>query len=115
MELNFYGVIRKLVMTPKAWKTFQQLRKLTFEVERSVNKVEVRQAVEKIWNVKVDKINIMNMPDSSGVFARRKYVKPGMKRAIVTLRAGYTINLPGEAMQSATAFNTQDVAVEREG
>ncbi|MBM3894069.1 50S ribosomal protein L23 [Candidatus Dependentiae bacterium] len=114
MELNSYGVIRKLVMTPKTWKNFQKLRKLTFEVERCVNKVEVKQAIEKIWDVKVDKVNIINMPDSSGVFARRRYVKPGVKRAIVTLREGHSINLPGEAMQSAAAFDSQDV-VEREG
>jgi len=116
MELNFYGVIRKLIMTPKSLHTFQTLRKLTFEVERGVNKIEVRQAVEKIWNVKVEKVNVINMPDIAGVFSRRRYVRPGTKRAIVTLRPGYSIDLPGELMSAAPAVDNQDVvAAEREG
>jgi large subunit ribosomal protein L23 len=114
MELNVYGVIRKVIMTSKSWHTFQTQHKLTFEVERSVNKSVVRDAVEKIWDVKVEKVNIINTPDHSGVFARRKYVRPGNKRAIVTLKPGYKIDMPGE-MMSAGSMESHSTSVENEG
>lgn len=101
MELSVYGVIRKVIMTSKSWHTFQKQNKLTFEVERNVNKSVVREAVEKIWDVKVEKVNIINTPGRSGVFARKAYVRPGNKRAIVTLKPGYKIDMPGEMVSSA--------------
>lgn len=106
MELNVYGIIRKVIMTSKAWHTFQTQHKLTFEVERSVNKSVVRDAVEKIWDVKVKKVNIINTPPHSGVFARRTYVRPGNKRAIVTLKPGYKIDMPGEMSTGLTGSRT---------
>ena len=108
MELNFFGVIKRIVMTGKSWETFQALHKLTFEVARDVNKSVVKEAVEQIWKVKVEKVNIINTPDHSGVFARRKYVRPGIKRAIVTLKPGYRIDMPGEAL-TAGSVNGRDV------
>lgn len=115
MELNHFGVIKRMVMTGKSWHAFQAQNKLTFEVAREVNKTVIKDAVEQIWKVKVEKVNIINTPDHSGMFARKSYVRPGLKRAIVTLKSGYRIDLPGEAMTSGSVGDRDVTSSENEG
>jgi large subunit ribosomal protein L23 len=73
---------------------FQKLGKITFEVNASANKISIRRAVEKIWDVKVAKIQVMNVHGKSKTFARRSFQTPDWKKAIVTLQKGYKIDLP---------------------
>ena len=103
MELNVYDIIKKAVLTPKSWELLQKLGKLTFEVHCAANKSVVKDAVEKIWNVKVDKVCIMNVRGKNKVFARRQFSSSDRKKAIITLKKGYKIELPGqfEAMGAA--------------
>lgn len=67
--------------------------KYTFWVSTDANKVEVRQAVENLFKVKVEKVNTMN------VNGKRKRVRhfvgrtPDRKKAIVTLREGDKIEI----------------------
>jgi large subunit ribosomal protein L23 len=98
MELNRYGIIRKFVVSSKSWRTFKELGKVTFEVDRGANRSMIREAVEKIWNVRVEKVCVHNRPVKTGVSARRKYTRLGQKHAIITLKPGYKIDLPGESL-----------------
>lgn len=67
----------------------------TFRVHASASKPEIHDAVEKIFNVKVDKVNTLNRKGKrkrnrrTGVLGSR----PDTKRAIVTLAEGQTIDL----------------------
>ena len=67
----------------------------TFRVHASASKPEIHDAVEKIFNVKVEKVNTLNRKGKrkrnrrTGVFGSR----PDTKRAIVTLAEGQTIDL----------------------
>ena len=67
----------------------------TFEVAKAASKPEIQDAVEKIFNVKVVKVNTLNRKGKrkrnrrTGVFGSR----PDSKRAIVTLAEGQTIDL----------------------
>ncbi len=67
----------------------------TFVVHPDANKVEIRQAVESIFNVRVVKVNTLNRPGKrkrnrrSFTFGKR----PDTKRAVVTLHAGDRIDL----------------------
>jgi len=67
----------------------------TFVVDPRANKVEIRQAVESIFNVRVEKVNTLNRPGKrkrnrkTGGFGQR----PDSKRAIVTLAPGERIEL----------------------
>lgn len=115
MELNRFGVIKRIVMTGKTFHAFQTQNKLTFEVARDVNKTVIKDAVEQIWKVKVEKVNVINTPDHSGVFARRRYMRPGIKRAIITLKPGYRIDMPGEAMTSGSVSDRDVTSSENEG
>ncbi len=94
MELNIYDVIKRSITTPKSIDLQKRLGQLTFEVNKVANKIMVRNAVEKIWNVKVDKVRIVNLKGKNKEFARKTFKSPGMKKAIVTLKQGNTIDLP---------------------
>lgn len=65
--------------------------KYVFKVHRKANKVEIRQAIEELFKVKVVDVNTMNYEGKKkrmGVFIGRK---SSFKKAIVTLKPGETI------------------------
>ena len=67
----------------------------TFKVHRDANKVQIRQAVEAIFNVRVDKVNTLNR-QGKAKRNRRSFTighRPATKRAIVTLVEGDSIDL----------------------
>ena len=103
MELNIYDVIKRPIVTSKSVELFRKLGQITFEVNTSANKVMIRNAVEKIWNVQVADIRVINLAGKNKVFARREFTSPDKKKAIVTLKKGYKIDIPGmfEAVGSA--------------
>ncbi len=67
----------------------------TFVVDPDANKVEIRQAVEAIFDVKVTKVNTLNRKGKRKLNRRsRTYGKrPDLKRAVVTLAEGQSIDL----------------------
>ena len=89
-------VLRHGVLTEKSMK-LQEYNQYTFKVALEANKIDVRRAVEQMFNVKVASVNTMRMPGKPKMF-RRKGVAPRpqpareWKKAIVTLRPGYTID-----------------------
>jgi len=66
-----------------------------FVVDPKATKIEVRQAVEQVFNVTVTKVNTLNRKGKATRNRRTNIAgsKPDTKRAIVTLKAGDTINL----------------------
>jgi len=89
-------VLRHGLVTEKTVR-LQDQNKYTFKVALEANKIDIRRAVETIFNVKVVSVNIVRMPGKAKMF-RRKGAAPRpqeareWKKAIVTLREGYTID-----------------------
>ncbi|MHB1497226.1 MAG: 50S ribosomal protein L23 [Acidimicrobiales bacterium] len=85
-------VVIKPVVSEKSY-TLSEKGVYTFIVPASVNKVEVRRSVEKVFNVRVVKVNTLNRPGKrkrnrrQATFGKR----PDTKRAFVTLASGQTI------------------------
>ena len=84
-------ILRPLVLTEKGESQREELNKLFFEVAMKANKVEVRQAVEKLFNVKVADVNTMIVRGKPGRIGRKATKRPNWKKAIVTLHEGDTI------------------------
>jgi large subunit ribosomal protein L23 len=89
-------VIRHGIVTEKT-VALQQQNKYTFRVAVEANKIDVRRAVEKLFNVKVISVNIMRMPGKQKVIRRKGAAPREMgsrewKKAIVTLAAGQSID-----------------------
>lgn len=70
-----------------------ELNKFTFKVNNNADKVSIKESIEKIFNVKVKSVNILNLKGKSKIFKGRKGTRSGYKKAIVTLNAGQTIDL----------------------
>ena len=89
-------ILRHGVLTEKTVK-LQEQNKYTFKVALEANKIDVRRAVEELFNVKVISVNMIRMPGKAKMF-RRKGAAPRpqqareWKKAIVTLKPGYTID-----------------------
>jgi large subunit ribosomal protein L23 len=65
--------------------------KYTFRVARAANKIEIRQAVEKLFKVNVRAVHVMNFPGKLRRMGRYAGRRPDWKKAIVTLKQGQTI------------------------
>ncbi|MFA5276483.1 MAG: 50S ribosomal protein L23 [Candidatus Omnitrophota bacterium] len=93
-EVNtVYTVLKSALITEKATKDAAK-RKHVFIVDKNANVIEIKKAVEKIYKVKVSKINTIVM---KGKVKRVKWNQPGKtssyKKAIVTLKQGFEIKL----------------------
>ena len=90
---QYYDVIRKPLVTEKSTSMHERCNQYCFEVAIGTNKVEVRKAIETLFSVKVEAVNVLRMPSKH----RRMFGRPGAtrpwKKAIVTLRQGDTIDL----------------------
>jgi large subunit ribosomal protein L23 len=69
------------------------LRQYAFNVKKTANKDLVRKAVEHIYNVKVEKVRIANVPAKKRRMGKVVGKKSGYKKAIVTLREGFNIEV----------------------
>ena len=63
-------------------------KKYTFEVAKSATKIDVAKAVEKLFEVKVAKVNTMNVKGHKRTYGRVSGYKSDWKKAIVTLTEG---------------------------
>lgn len=89
---NLYEVLRRPLVTEKG-AVLQMGGKYTFEVDKGANKVQVKQAVEKAFKVKVTAVNVMMVPGKERRVGRRMIHTPSWKKAIVTLQSGDKIEL----------------------
>ncbi|NLW40351.1 MAG: 50S ribosomal protein L23 [Tissierellia bacterium] len=81
---NPHDIIIKPIITEESMNAMAD-KKYTFQVDKKANKSEIKKAIEKIFDVKVKKVNTMNMQGKEkrmGVHVGRR---PSWKKAIVTL------------------------------
>ncbi len=83
-------VLSNFYISEKA-NNLMNLNQYVFRVTRRANKSEIRKQVEKTYKVKVTRVNIVNMPEKSRNVGRHAGIKPGFKKAIVTLAEGDVI------------------------
>ena len=90
MAANPRDVLLRPLITEKTSLMMQE-NKYTFKVPVTANKTEIRQAVEKIWNVKVLAVTTVNIPGKTKRRGNMVVKTSGYKKAIVKLAAGQTI------------------------
>jgi large subunit ribosomal protein L23 len=89
---DYTDIIIKPVVTEKSMNLLAD-NTYTFIVDKKANKTEVKNAIEKLFEVKVEKVNTMNIkgkPKRVGKFEGRR---PNRKKAVVTLKPGHKIRL----------------------
>ncbi len=90
---QYYDVVRRPVVTEKSAGVQEAKNQDTFEVHKAANKIEVKKAVETLFSVKVEAVNIITMPAKRRrVFGRPGHT-PAWKKAVVTLKDGDSIDV----------------------
>ena len=86
------SIILRPIITEHSYDAMEQ-NKYTFEVAKNANKVEIAKAIEELFNVKVVKVNTLNVKPKT----KRVRVVEGLtrtwKKAVVTLKDGDTIEI----------------------
>ena len=91
-------IIKKPLITEKATSASEKMNRFTFEVDRKANKIEIKNAVEKMYGVHVTDVRTSNY---GGGKSSVKYTNKGIveqkskqwKKAVVTVADGKTIDL----------------------
>jgi large subunit ribosomal protein L23 len=90
--LKHYDTIIKPVITEKATLLSEQ-NKVVFRVPLTATKVEIKDAVEKLFNVKVGAVNTLRRKGKTKHFRGVEGKRSDTKNAVVTLLAGYSIDV----------------------
>ena len=88
-----YDVIKRPVVTEKTNIQKEEANQITFEVDRKANRVEIRRAVERIFNVRVAGVRTMQIKGKVKQRGRIVGKRRNWKKAIVTLMPGERIDL----------------------
>ena len=88
---NYLDIILAPVITEKS-ANMEAEGKYAFKVANKANKIEIKQAIEKKFNVKVEKVNIVNSHPKHKRVGRYEGMTSRYKKAIVTLAKGSTIS-----------------------
>ncbi len=86
-------IIIRPVLTEKTYRLQAENNQYVFEVARDANKVEVKKAIEELFRVNVEKVQIINVKPKPKRLRRAPGKTRAWKKAIVRLRKGETIPL----------------------
>lgn len=89
--MTAYDIIKKPVITEKTELLRRDFNKYTFEVHVKANKIQIKKAVEEIFNVKVVDIATLNIKPITKRHGMKLYKTQAKKKAIVKLADGNTI------------------------
>jgi large subunit ribosomal protein L23 len=97
------SIILRPILSEKRTMLSDSLNKYVFQVEKTSNKLEIKNAVEKKFNVRIKKVSTMNFKGknknvtikSSGHVLRTSGNRSSWKKAIVTLEEGFKIDMLG--------------------
>jgi large subunit ribosomal protein L23 len=92
--MNSFEIIKTVRMTEKGTTQGEKYNQYTVVADRRANKIQIRQAVQELFKVKVIQVNTINV---RGKYRRQRTIQagkaPDWKKAIVTLKAGDKIVL----------------------
>ncbi|HET9939580.1 MAG TPA: 50S ribosomal protein L23 [Candidatus Eisenbacteria bacterium] len=86
-------IVRRALITEKGTQIRERENGYLFEVARDANKIEIRQAIESIFPVKVESVRTMRVHGKPKRMGRYAGHRPDWKKAIVMLKKGQTIEL----------------------
>ena len=92
MSLHPNEVLLAPVVSEKSYSLITD-RKYTFKVHKDAHKTQIRQAVEELFDVKVEGVNVVKVQAKPKRRGTSKGTRPGWKKAIVQLRAGDRIEI----------------------
>ena len=89
---NIYDKIISPVVTEKSTNLSEQ-NKIVFKVNKNLNKALIKKNIEKLYKVKIIKVNTVNVKPKNKFVRGKKAIKQGYKKVIITLKKGQSIDL----------------------
>lgn len=93
MDTKYLEIIKAPVITEKSGALAQEKSQYVFKVDPKAKKTEIKVAIERIFNVKVEAIRTINVKPKKRRVGRYAGLTNRSKKAIVTLAEGQTIEL----------------------
>ncbi len=90
--IDVFSVIKKPCLTEKGTKLQDDYNQIVVKVDPGANKIEIMDAVEKLFNVKVAKVRTANMHGKKKRVGKYIGHTSNWKKAVVTLKEGYKID-----------------------
>ena len=91
--MEIYDIVKKALITEKSTVVKDEWNQYVFAVDRRANKIEIANAVEKLFKVKVLDVRTMNVLGKKKRVGKTVGVRPSWKKAVVTLAEGSRIEL----------------------
>lgn len=85
---HVFDVIKKPLFTEKGMDMKESENKILIQVNTDANKHEIKQAMEEIFKVKVDKVNVVNIKGKKRRYGKSIGMRSDKRKAIVTLKQG---------------------------
>ena len=96
-NIKNFGVIRAPRVSEKTARIQEQSNQYVFEVATTATKADVKSAVESLFNVKVEAVNVLNVKGKSKTFRQRAGRRGDWRKAYVRLAEGQTIDVMAKA------------------
>lgn len=90
---DVYRAVIRPVVTEKSSEQYARLREYTFEADPKASKHEIREAIERLFDVKVTSVRTMVQPSKRRTRGRSQGRRPKWKKALVRLAEGDTIEI----------------------
>ena len=89
--MTIYDIIKKPVLNTEKARDLMNSNEFVFIVDKKANKIKIKDAVEKLFSVKVLSVNTLNVKPKKARSRSTEYIKSGYKKAIVKLEKGEKI------------------------
>ena len=94
-QLRRFKLIQRPHLSEKSTILADKHQQFVFKVLKNANKSEIKQAVESLFNVKVNAVQLLNVKAKSRRFKQVEGQLKGWKKAYVSLKEGYDIDFTG--------------------
>lgn len=94
-QLRRFKLIQRPHLSEKSTMLADKHRQFVFKVLKNANKSEIKQAVESLFNVKVNTVQLLNVKAKARRFKQVEGQLKGWKKAYVSLKEGYDIDFTG--------------------
>ncbi|WP_342227279.1 50S ribosomal protein L23 [Rickettsiella endosymbiont of Rhagonycha lignosa] len=94
-QLRRFKLIQRPHLSEKSTMLADKHRQFVFKVLKNANKSEIKQAVESLFNVKVNAVQLLNVKAKTRRFKQVEGQLKGWKKAYVSLKEGYDIDFTG--------------------
>jgi large subunit ribosomal protein L23 len=90
--MDKYDIVKRPIVSEKTTKLAEE-GKYTFEVDRRANKIQIKEAIEALFKVEVEKVNVINMKPKAKRVGQYQGFKAAVTKAVITLKPGQKIDI----------------------